>query len=95
MIESHDALPSGDTATANDEPETQDSGPLLALLLKHQRHSWRRGERAPVETYLAQQSAFQGDAKAILDLIYNEIVLREEIGESPRLEEYLDRKSVV
>ena len=45
----------------------------------------------PVETYLAQQPALQADAEAILDLIYNEIVLREEAGESPRLEEYLRR----
>ena len=91
MTESDDARPSRDTATEDGEPETQANGPLLALLLKHQRHAWRRGEPAPVETYLAQQPVLQADAQAVLDLIYNEIVLREEAGESPRLEEYLSR----
>ena len=64
-------------------------GPLLALLLKHQRSAWRRGVRVPVETYLAEQPTVRSDTQAVLDLIYNEIVLREEIGESPRFDEYL------
>ena len=64
---------------------------VLALLLGHQRRAWRRGERAPVEDYLAQQPGLRDDAEAVLDLIYNEILLREEVGESPRLEEYLGR----
>ena len=44
-----------------------------------------------VESYLAQQPAVRADAQAILDLIYNEILLREEMGESPRVDEYLGR----
>ena len=77
----------------NDEP-ARDAGrrrQLLGLMLKHQRQAWRRGERAPVETYLAQQPELKADAQAVLDLIYNEIVLREEAGESPQLEDYLPR----
>ena len=38
-----------------------------------------------------QQPELRADPEAVLDLIYNEIVLREEAGESPRLEEYLRR----
>src|SRR5262249_13629259 len=72
----------GDTATDR---------PLLALLLAHQRRSWRKGERAPVEAYLAQQPELEADTEAVLDLIYNEIMLREMAGESPRPEEYLRR----
>jgi tetratricopeptide (TPR) repeat protein/tRNA A-37 threonylcarbamoyl transferase component Bud32 len=65
--------------------------PLLALLLRHQSRAWRQGGRVPVEEYLAQQPALRGDDEAVLDLIYQEVVLREEVGESPQLEEYLRR----
>ena len=91
MTEYEDARPSPDSTIENGEPGTQANGPVLALLLKHQRHAWRRGEPAPVETYLARQTLLRADTQAILDLIYTEIVLREEFGESPRLEEYLSR----
>jgi eukaryotic-like serine/threonine-protein kinase len=66
-------------------------GPFLSLLLKHQRRAWRGGDRALVETYLAQQPTVRSNIQAVLDLIYNEIVLREEAGESPPLVEYLVR----
>src|SRR6516165_1473097 len=89
MIESHDPRPLRDTAAEAGEAQAHE--PLLALLLKHQRRAWRRGEPAPVETYLAQQPVLQADAQAILDLIYHEIVLREESGELPQLEEYRRR----
>jgi serine/threonine-protein kinase len=65
--------------------------PLLALLQAHQRRGWRRGERPLVETYLVQHPAIQADAETVLDLIYTEILSREEAGESPRLEEYVRR----
>jgi eukaryotic-like serine/threonine-protein kinase len=66
-------------------------GPLLALLLKHQRTAWLHGARVPVEAYLAEQPAVQADTNAVLDLIYNEILLREEIGEAARFDDYLGR----
>lgn len=74
----------GDSPTGTDES-------FLSLLLMHQRSAWQRGEPAEVEVYLAQQPALQGDPAAVLDLIYNEIVLREEAGELPQLDEYLRR----
>jgi hypothetical protein len=91
MIESHHSRPSRDITAEVAEPEAHGYGPVLALLLKHQRRAWRRGEPAPVEAYVAQQPLLQSDPQAMLDLIYNEIVLREELGESPRLEDYLSR----
>src|SRR3954464_206721 len=78
------STPGGDAPSETDES-------LLALLLKHQRRAWRRGEQAGVEAYLAQQPVLREDTAAVLDLIYNEIVLREEVGEVPELEEYLRR----
>src|SRR5207245_630982 len=41
--------------------------------------------------YLAQQPELKADTQAVLDLIYNEILLREEAGESSQLEDYLSR----
>jgi tetratricopeptide (TPR) repeat protein/tRNA A-37 threonylcarbamoyl transferase component Bud32 len=70
------------------------SGPdqsLLALLQAHQRRGWRRGGRPPVEAYIEQHPELQADAESVLDLIYTEIMLREEAGESPQLADYLSR----
>jgi WD40 repeat protein/serine/threonine protein kinase len=67
---------------------------MLALLLGKQRQHWEQGERVLVETYLERLRAAGEswlDEDGVLDLIYNEIVLREERGDKPGLEEYLGR----
>src|SRR4051812_29641325 len=64
---------------------------LVTLLRGDQREHWRRGERVPVEAYLERQPALGDDPEGLLDLIYNEVVLREEAGDRPQLEEYLGR----
>jgi tetratricopeptide (TPR) repeat protein/tRNA A-37 threonylcarbamoyl transferase component Bud32 len=91
MTESHDVPPPRDVPDERRLTTTTADAALLDLVFKHQRHSWRQGESVPVEAYLAQEPQLQGDAQAILDLIYHEIVLREEAGESPQLDEYLRR----
>ncbi len=91
MIESSDVPHARDTPPGGSETEPECDGALLRLLLKHQRRAWRRGEPTPVETYLSQHPTVRTDTQAVLDLIYNEIMLREETGESPPLEEYLRR----
>ena len=63
----------------------------LRTLRGEQRECWRQGKRLLVETFLEQYSALHADSEAVLDLIYSEIVLREEYGETPQLEEYLRR----
>jgi tetratricopeptide (TPR) repeat protein len=60
-------------------------------LLAEQRQRWQRGDRLPVEAYLEQQPALRDDAEAVLHLVFNEVVLREQGGEAPRLEEYQRR----
>jgi hypothetical protein len=47
------------------------------LLRFDQRQRWQKGERVQVEAYLQEQPTLQDDSEAVLDLIYNEIVLRE------------------
>jgi WD40 repeat protein len=64
---------------------------LLDHLLDEQARCWRGGERVLVETYLGQHPALWDQPEAVLDLLYQEIVLREERGEAPALEEYLKR----
>jgi tetratricopeptide (TPR) repeat protein len=63
----------------------------LTVVLLDQRRRWQRHERVLVETYLSQEPALCNDPEAVLDLIYQEIVLREESGDGPQLDEYLQR----
>jgi tetratricopeptide (TPR) repeat protein len=65
--------------------------PLPVSLCLDQRRRWREGESVPVEAYLAQYPDLRQDSDGLLDLVYNEIVLREEAGQRPCLEEYLGR----
>jgi serine/threonine protein kinase/tetratricopeptide (TPR) repeat protein len=86
--------PSQEEAMADHPPDDQPTreqpySPLLCQLLVHQRLLWQRGERVPVEQLLAQENADRPDLA--LDLIYHEMVLRSEQGETPQLEEYLRR----
>ena len=63
----------------------------LALLRADQHRRWRRGERLLVEAYLDSVPALRDDAETLLDLIYSEVLLREEAGERPEAEEYVRR----
>jgi serine/threonine protein kinase len=63
----------------------------VAVLASDLRARFGRGEPARVEEYLGRHPDLADDPEAILDLIYQEVVLREEHGESPRLEEYRRR----
>ena len=65
--------------------------PAVSVLMSDLRARFGRGEPARVEEYVARHPELAGDAEAILDLIYLEVMLREEHGESPRPEEYRRR----
>jgi serine/threonine protein kinase len=60
-------------------------------VLLDQRTRWQQGEPMLVEVYLAQQPALNTDAEAVLDLIAHEVLLRQEQGELPQLDEYQRR----
>jgi WD40 repeat protein len=64
--------------------------PLVEVLLR-QREAWHAGNPLRVEALLRDFPHLAGNADAVLDLIYNETVLREERGETGSLEEYLQR----
>jgi hypothetical protein len=85
------------TITAMSKPPGMPAQPqaipprLVDEILEDQRFRWRRRERVLVEAYLQQTPALRADRNAILDLIYDEIVLREQAGEQPQQQEYARR----
>jgi predicted ATPase len=60
-------------------------------LLIDQRRRWDQGDRVLVETYLSDQPGLRSATDKVLELIEHELVLREERGDSPQLDEYLRR----
>ncbi len=64
--------------------------PALALCLEQARR-WRAGDRAPAEEYLARHPELGADAEYALEVVYGEVLLREEQGEAAPVEEYLRR----
>jgi WD40 repeat protein/serine/threonine protein kinase len=72
------------------------AGPLdplqvLALLRVDQRERWLSGERVPLDYYRELYPPFRDDPEHFLDLVYGEFLLREQLGESPDLDEYARR----
>jgi tetratricopeptide (TPR) repeat protein/predicted Ser/Thr protein kinase len=51
----------------------------------------RSGEACQAEEYLANEPAIGSDTDAVLELLYTEFVVREQLGEHPRPEEWLVR----
>ena len=62
---------------------------LAAVLRIDQRERWWLGQRVPAMAYLNDHKALQSDPEAAIELIYGEFLLREELGESPSVDEYL------
>ncbi len=66
-------------------------GPEPVTLLIEQRRRWRRGERIVVEELCRLFPLTPVDNETVLDLIYQEVLLREEIGEQPSVDQYVLR----
>jgi tRNA A-37 threonylcarbamoyl transferase component Bud32 len=65
--------------------------PAVDELRAEQLRRWEGGDRVRLETLLAARSGLSDNTEAILDLLYAEVLLREEHGDIPGLEEYLRR----
>src|SRR5262245_54452963 len=65
--------------------------PSVADVRAEQLARWQAGERVPVEALLRAHPGLEQNEEALLDLIYSELLLREEHGERLRLEDYLGR----
>jgi WD40 repeat protein len=72
-------------------PDLPDIPLLLAELRIDQRNRWLAGGRRLVEDYLAAHPSLTDNEEAVLDFIYSEVCLREELGETFEPEEYFRR----
>src|SRR5262249_44981095 len=63
----------------------------LLAVRRQQQQEWEAGGRRPAEEYLARNPQLRQEPDAVLELIYQEIVLRTRAGEAPALAEYLTR----
>jgi serine/threonine protein kinase len=68
-----------------------DRGSLRSELKADQSRRWRAGDRRRVEAYLADHPGLATDPEFVLALVNGELLQREELGDLPRLEEYLTR----
>jgi len=75
----------------NDEQSGRHDRTLRDAILEEQRARWNEGDRVLVEEYLARNLGLRDDAKAVLDLIYQEFHLRRLRGEAPAPEEHIER----
>jgi eukaryotic-like serine/threonine-protein kinase len=62
---------------------------LAAVLRIDQRERWWLGQRIPATAYLSEHQALLTEPEAAFELIYGEFLLREELGESPSVDEYV------
>jgi len=66
-------------------------GQMSSKLLAEQRRRWLEGERISVEELSRSDGPSTVDNETVLDLIYQEVLLREQHGEHPGIEEYAKR----
>ena len=64
---------------------------LVDQLRAEQRRRWMDSDRVPVEDLLGQHPLLLADTERALELVYGEVLLSEELGEGPELEEYTRR----
>jgi serine/threonine protein kinase len=64
---------------------------VAGLIRADQRKRWQQGDRVSAETYLNNFPSLKANHQALLDLVYNEVLLREENGDRPKVEEYVQR----
>jgi serine/threonine protein kinase/WD40 repeat protein len=73
------------------ETGVKDAADVAQVLAVDQWRRWQAGERVPVETYLERFPPIAAEPDAALELIYGELLVREELGEHPTDDEYLSR----
>jgi WD40 repeat protein/serine/threonine protein kinase len=64
---------------------------LAEVVRQEQCQQWRAGKPTPAEDLLRRYPALQADTAQALVLVYNEVLLRQEQGETPQLAEYVQR----
>lgn len=64
---------------------------LSQILCTDQRERWLRGERPEIDEYFNIFRSFQRGTEYEVDILYNEFLMRREIGETPTVDEYRQR----
>ncbi len=64
---------------------------VAAILRVDQRERWQSGERVAAEDYFSRHPTVRAAREAALDLIFNECLLRERLGERPQIDELAGR----
>ena len=64
---------------------------LSQILCVDQRERWMRGESPETEYYLNVCRSLHPSSEYAVDILYNEFLVRREIGEAPTVDEYRDR----
>src|SRR5687767_8964441 len=64
---------------------------IVTVLQVDQRARWERGERVLAEAYLQAHPQLAAEPEIAMDLVYGEFLLREELGETPELDDYVRR----
>jgi serine/threonine-protein kinase len=64
---------------------------LASLLRVDQRQRWMAGERVLAECYFECHPYVATDVEAAVDVIFQEFLLRQHLGERPEIKEYADR----
>jgi WD40 repeat protein/tRNA A-37 threonylcarbamoyl transferase component Bud32 len=84
--------PSEDTPPTNPDPPTGAlSEEAMGWLRNSFRRRWQAGDRVRVEEFLGERFASPFNEEAVVELAYEEVALREELGERPEVEEYVQR----
>jgi WD40 repeat protein len=75
------------------EPSVDDGADrrLLERIKQDLRLGWRAGQPRALEDYLREYPSLAGQADLLMELIYTEVLLREQNGEVPRPEDYCQR----
>lgn len=76
--------------TLDDRPAAAARDEIDALC-HDQRLRWLAGERPTVESYLSRRQGLARQPDAVMELIYNEFLIREELGEAPPSADYFGR----
>jgi WD40 repeat protein len=83
--------PARQTAVRQRLPEDASFTELVARLQVEQRDRWKGGDRVLVEAFLQEHPALGEHADWVLDLVFREIALRDEAGETLDVDEYCRR----
>jgi serine/threonine-protein kinase len=73
------------------EAGLSDAAGVARLLAIDQWRRWHSGERVPAEDYLKRFPQVAAEPEAALEVIYGELLVREELNEHPTEQEYLTR----